>query len=48
MKEGPPEGKEHRHREKYYDSVRKGARLVAEECGKDVIFEWMYSFDPVI
>ena len=39
IKEGPPEGKEHRHPEKYYDSVLKGARLVAEECAKDVIFE---------
>ena len=37
--EGPPEGKEHRHPEKYYDSVLKGARLVAEECARDVIFE---------
>ena len=37
--EGPPEGKEHRHPKKYYDSVLKGARLVAEECAKDVIFE---------
>ena len=37
--EGPPKGKEHRHPEKYYDSVMKGARLVAEECAKDVIFE---------
>ena len=36
--EGPPEGKEHRHPEKYYDGVLKGARLVAEECAKDVIF----------
>ncbi|XBH84886.1 hypothetical protein VPH35_072949 [Triticum aestivum] len=36
--EGPPEGKEHRHPERYYDSVLKGARLVAEECAKDVIF----------
>ena len=32
VKEGPPEGKEHRHPEKYYDSVLKGARLVTEEC----------------
>ena len=39
VKEGPPEGKEHRRPEKYYDSVLKGARLVAEECSKDVIFE---------
>ena len=36
---GPLEGKEHRHPENYYDSVLKGARLVAEECAKDVIFE---------
>ena len=39
VKEGPPEGKEDRHPKKYYDSVLKGARLVAEECAKDVIFE---------
>ena len=39
VKEGPPEGKEHRHPEKYYDSVLKGPRLVAEECAKDIIFE---------
>ena len=39
LKEGPPEGKEHRRPENYYDSVLKGARLVAEECSKDVIFE---------
>ena len=39
VKVGPPEGKEHRYPEMYYDSVLKGARLVAEECAKDVIFE---------
>ena len=39
VKEGPLEGKEHRHPEKYYDSVLKGARLVVEECAKDIIFE---------
>ena len=39
VKEGPPEGKEHRHREKYYESVLKGARLVVEECARDVTFE---------
>ena len=39
VKEGPPEGKEHRHPEKYYDSVLKGARTIAGECSKDVIFE---------
>ena len=37
--EGLPEGKEYRHPEKYYDGVMKGARLVEEECAKDVIFE---------
>ena len=39
VKEGPPEDKVHRRPENYYDSVLKGARLVAEECSKDVIFE---------
>ena len=38
-KEGPPEGKEHRHTEMYYEGVLKGARLVADECTKDIIFE---------
>ena len=39
IKEGPPEGKEHRHPEMYYEGVLKGARLVANGCTKDVIFE---------
>ena len=39
VKEGPPEGKEHRCPENYYESVLKGSRLVADECAKDVIFE---------
>ena len=39
VKEGPPEGKEHRYPEMYYDSVLKGSRLVADECARDVIFE---------
>ena len=30
MTEGPPEGKEHRKPELYYEGVLKGARLVAE------------------
>ena len=38
MTEGPPKGKEHRRPEKYYDSVLKGSRLVAEQFSKDVIF----------
>ena len=37
--EGPPEGKEHRRPELYFDSVLEGSRLVAEQCAKDVIFE---------
>ncbi len=39
VKDGPPQGKEHRHPEMYYDSVLKGSRLVADECARDVIFE---------
>ena len=39
FKEGPPEGKKHRHPEMYYEGVLKGARLVANECAKYVIFE---------
>ena len=38
VKEGPPQGKEHRHPEMYYEGVLKGSRLVADECAKDVIF----------
>ena len=37
--EGPPKGKEHRKPVMYYEGVLKGARLVANECSKDVIFE---------
>ena len=39
VKDGPPEGKEHRYPEKYYDGVMKGARLVANECAKNIILE---------
>ena len=38
MTEGPPEGKEHRKPELYYDSDLKGSRLAAEQCTKDIIF----------
>ena len=38
MTKGPPEGKEHRKPELYYDRVLKGARLVAEQCTKDIVF----------
>ena len=39
VKDGPPECKEHRCPKKYYDGVMKGARLVANECPKNIIFE---------
>ena len=35
----PPPGKEYRTPEMYYKGVLKGARLIAGECSKDVIFE---------
>ena len=39
VKDGPPPGKEHRVLEAYYEGILKGARLIADECSKDVIFE---------
>ena len=39
VKDGPPPGKEHRKPEMYYERVLKGARLVADECSMDVIFQ---------
>ena len=39
IKEGPPEGKEHHHPEMYYEGVLPGARLIADECSQNVIFE---------
>ena len=39
VKDGPSPGKEHRISEAYYEGVLKGARLIAGECSKDVIFE---------
>ena len=38
MTEGPPEGKEHRKPELYYEGVLEGSRLVAEYCAKDIIY----------
>ena len=38
MTEGPPEGKEHRKPELYYESVRKGSYIAVELCTKDIIF----------
>ena len=39
VKDGPPKGKEHRYPEKYYNGIMKGARLVVNECPKNIIFE---------
>ena len=39
IKEGPLDGKEHRYPEMYYEGVLPGARLIVDECTKDVIFE---------
>ena len=39
VKDGPSPGKEHRKPENYYKDVLAGARLVVDECTKDVIFE---------
>ena len=39
VKDGPPLGKEHRAPEAYYEGILRGARLIADECSKDVIFE---------
>ena len=47
VKDGPPPGKEHRKPEMYYEGVLKGARLVADECSMDVIFQQTHSFCPV-
>ena len=37
MTKGPPEGKEHRKPELYYDSGLRGSTFVAEQCAKDII-----------
>ena len=37
--DAPPLGKEYRTPEMYYKSVLKGARKIADEYPKDVIFE---------
>ena len=37
--DAPLTGKEYRTPEMYYTSVLKGARMIAGECSKDVIFE---------
>ncbi|XBH62940.1 hypothetical protein VPH35_117032 [Triticum aestivum] len=37
--EGPPEGKDHRKPERYFDDVLEGARIVEGQCSKDIMFE---------
>ena len=37
--DAPPPGKEYRTPEMYYKGVLKGARIIAGECPKDIIFE---------
>ena len=37
--EGPPEGKEHRTPERYFEEVLAGSRIVATQCAKDIMFE---------
>ena len=39
VKDAPPPGKEYRTPENYYKDVLAGARLVADECTKGVIFK---------
>ena len=36
--EGPPEGKDHRKPEQYFEDVLEGARLIEGQCSKDIIF----------
>ena len=35
----PPEGKDHRKLERYFEDVLAGARTVEGQCSKDVMFE---------
>ena len=39
VNEGPPEGKEHRTPERYFEDVLEGARLIEGQCSKDMMFE---------
>ena len=36
--DAPPPGKEYRRPEMYYEGILQGARIIAAECSKDVIF----------
>ena len=40
LTDAPLPGKEYRTPEMYYKGVLKGARIIAGECSKDVIFEY--------
>ena len=35
----PPEGKDHRTLEHYFEDVLEGARLIEGQCSKDIMFE---------
>ena len=37
--EGPPEGKDHRRPEWYFEDVLEAARLIEGQCSKDIIFD---------
>ena len=39
LTDAPPAGQEYRTPEMYYKSVLKGARMIADECPRNVIFE---------
>ena len=39
MTEGPPEGKEHRTPEHYFEDILQGSRIVGMQCAQDIIFE---------
>ena len=36
---GPPEGKDHRKLERYFDDVLEGARIVEGQFSKDAMFD---------
>ena len=39
LTKGPPKGKEHRTPERYFADVLEGSRIVATQCGQNIIFE---------
>ena len=36
---GPPEGKDYRKPERYFDDILEGARVIEGQCSKDIIFD---------